>query len=123
MAGQDDKSCAICENRIHEIEVRVTRLENLIIDRLDVLLEKIGDNEHVLSEHIKEEHRVFASIQQGFPSGDLHGHRSWHEEQIDVLRARKEFWRKMTVELVKWGLLGFLAWATVHLWQSALKGP
>ena len=60
---------------------------------------------------------------QAFPEGDLLGHRLYHEAVIDALRARREFWRKMTFELVKWGLIGFIGWGAIQLWYGALRGP
>lgn len=58
-----------------------------------------------------------------FPGGDTAGHRLYHEEVIASMKARKEFWQKLTFELVKWGLLGFLGWMILQIWKGVLLGP
>lgn len=52
---------------------------------------------------------------------DLVGHRGYHDDIIETLRARREFWQKMSFELTKWGLIGFLGWFTVVvLWPATI---
>lgn len=54
---------------------------------------------------------------------DVSGHRSYHEELIEQERVRTEYWRKMTFELTKYGLIGFVLWAVTQLWVAFIKGP
>lgn len=54
---------------------------------------------------------------------DVQGHRSFHETLIARNQTRIDFWRKMTFELTKWGLLGFLGWMVYQLWMAFLRGP
>ncbi len=63
------------------------------------------------------------SLASGFPSGDPARHRRYHEAEIKRIEARAEFWSKLRLSVTQWGLLGFLGWAAVSLWQEFLKGP
>jgi hypothetical protein len=54
---------------------------------------------------------------------DVSGHRHFHEALIEQSKARAEFWRKMTFELAKWGLIGFAAWSLRELWLAFIHGP
>lgn len=54
---------------------------------------------------------------------DIAGHRSYHEELIEQERAKTEYWRKMTFELTKYGLIGFILWVITQLWAAFIKGP
>lgn len=62
-------------------------------------------------------------IRSGFPADDMAGHRAYHEAVIRRIEERAEFWRKLRLELAKWGLLGFLGWLIVAAWQHLLHGP
>lgn len=62
-------------------------------------------------------------IATGFPGNDPEGHRIFHEAYIRKLEERAAFWRKMTFELSKYGLMGFLGWAAYALWKAFLMGP
>ena len=73
--------------------------------------------------HIRGEDAVISQFKSAFPGGDPLGHCDWHQAEIDRIRARKEFWMKMTFELAKWGLIGFLGWVFIQLWHGALQGP
>lgn len=74
-------------------------------------------------DQLEELHAKLDNILAGFPKEDPVGHRLYHEEVIESIRARKDFWRKLTFELTKWGLIGFVAWAALSLWTDFLKGP
>jgi hypothetical protein len=54
---------------------------------------------------------------------DTSGHRSYHEALIEQAKNRTDFWRKMTFELTKYGLIGFAVWAAIQLWAAFVKGP
>jgi hypothetical protein len=62
-------------------------------------------------------------MNQAFPEGDADGHRRHHEAVIKAAEDRAKFWNTMSTELAKWGLIGFVAWIAVHMWQAFLQGP
>lgn len=69
-----------------------------------------------------------SDVMAGYPldsrgNPDVAGHRSFHEALIEQAKARTEYWRKMTFELIKYGLLGFLAWQLRESWIAFLRGP
>ncbi len=64
-----------------------------------------------------------AIICSGFPDNDPTGHRNFHESYIKKMAERAEFWKKMSFELGKYGLLGFIGWALYALWIAFLHGP
>ena len=60
---------------------------------------------------------------RAYPDGDPDGHRHAHEAWIRKVEENAAFWRKMREELTKYGLIAFLGFAAVALWQSFLQGP
>lgn len=100
--------------------------------KLIELIRTVHDNQLALSakldKHMKEETSELADaiarlMKEAFPEGDPDGHRRHHELVIKQAEEKAEFWQKMRLELAKWGLLGFLGWALLQLWQSFLQGP
>ncbi len=91
--------------------------------KLDDLNEAVRDTANELRAHADGETARIAAIAAGFPDGDPDGHRRYHEAEIKRIERRADFWQKMRLELAKWGLIGFLGWAAVSLWQEFLKGP
>lgn len=76
----------------------------------------------------KDMHEVRQLIKVAFPKdedgqADFIGHRKAHEVWIKKVEAETEFFNKMKMELVKWGLLGFAGWAIYQLWIAFLHGP
>ena len=55
--------------------------------------------------------RSIDQLIQAFPAGGYAGLRLYHEELIATMKARREFWQKLTFELAKFGLVGFIGWA------------
>jgi len=39
-------------------------------------------------------HQKLSGLNNAFVGGDLDGHRQYHENAIEILRSRKEFWAK-----------------------------
>lgn len=62
-------------------------------------------------------------LRKALPDGDAEGHRRYHETVIAKIESQKQFYDKLLLELVKYGLLGFAGWAAYALWQAFLKGP
>jgi hypothetical protein len=94
--------------------------------KVDTLIdnnEKHEETRTLLLNHMSGEDAVIAQFKSAFPAGDPKGHCEWHLAEIERIRSRKEFWQKMTFELAKWGLIGFLGWVVLQLWHGALQGP
>lgn len=96
------------------------------------LIRTVHDNQLALSakldKHMKEETSELADaiarlMKEAFPEGDPDGHRRHHELVIKQAEEKAEFWQKMRYELSKWGLIGFLGWVVVQLWNGVLAGP
>lgn len=69
-----------------------------------------------------------ADILAGYPKDkdgnpDVSGHRYYHESLMENEKNKAEFWRKLTFELSKWGLICFAGWILIELWQAFLRGP
>lgn len=80
-----------------------------------------------LTKHMTDETKDLAEViteltKSAFPDGDPKGHRRRHELELEELKERAEFWKKMRLELAKWGLLGFLGWAGLALWNAFILG-
>ena len=63
------------------------------------------------------------AIAQAVPDGDIDGHRRHHEALIKKAEESAEFWANMRKKLAEWGLIGFIGWALIALWQAFLLGP
>lgn len=70
--------------------------------------------------HLEEKVELLSSA---FPGGNHQAHREYHELLIENIRARKEFWKKLTADLIRLGVIGFLVWAGIALWRAFLTGP
>ncbi len=80
-------------------------------------------NHQALEGKLDAMHGDVIEVRHGFPTDDPDGHRIWHESEIKRIKDRAEFWQKMTYELSKYGLIGFIGWAAYALWQAFLHGP
>lgn len=79
--------------------------------------------DHMLNETKELAEMVTSIMQRSFPEGDPEGHRKYHEASIMKAEANAKFWQTMSLELSKYGLLGFLGWALYALWSAFLQGP
>lgn len=102
------------------------------IEALLILVQQIHEKqtqiENKIEKHMVDETGELAEaiaklMKSAFPEGDTDGHRRAHELAIKQAEARAEFWATMQKEIAKWGLIGFLAWATYYLWKAVLLGP
>lgn len=110
-------------------------IERRKTDQMQVILQlvqQIHDNQIAmdakLTKHMTEETKELAEaikklMDDSFPDGDPSGHRRAHEVRIKREEERAEFWKKMRLELGKWGLLGLVGWLVVVAWQAFLQGP
>lgn len=78
---------------------------------------------HMTDETMELAQEITKLMADAFPEGDPKGHRKLHEAAIEKAMARAEFWKKMTFEICKGGLLGFAVWALLSLWNTFLQGP
>lgn len=102
------------------------RMMGLLVEigrKLDALAESHTETRNKLEQHMLEEDEEIAKVRSAFPGGDMMGHRAYHEEVIAQIKDRREFWKKLSFELAKWGLIGFLGWLVIQVWHGALKGP
>lgn len=83
---------------------------------------KLDEIAKALADHAQTEGQRISGIEQGFPDGDPSGHRLYHEMVIRRAEQRAEFWQRLSVELAKWGLIGFLGWLAVAAYHEAMKG-
>lgn len=95
------------------------REQNMLFDLLAQQNQKLDD----LTEVVRKTASELSALASGFPDDDPAGHRRYHEAEIKRIERRADFWAKLRLELAKWGLIGFVAWAAVALWQQALRGP
>ena len=65
--------------------------------------------------------KTVTAILDAFPAGGYAGLRLYHEELIATMKARREFWQKLTFELAKFGLVGFIGRAFYKITRSIPK--
>ncbi len=91
-----------------------------LIQQQNAKLDKLADFVRTIA---TDQAQRLDSLASGFPAGDPAGHRRYHEAEIKRIEARAEFWSKLRLSVTQWGLLGFIGWALVSLWNEFLNGP
>lgn len=99
-----------------------------ILELIRIIHDNQIEMDRKLTQHMENETTELAEsiaklLSAAFPAGDPDGHRRHHELVIKQAEERAAFWKVMRTEIAKWGLIGFLGWAFVSLWQSFLSGP
>ena len=80
-------------------------------------------NHQAIEMKLSDMHKDVSAANSGFPENDPIAHREFHAEYARKMKEKADFWRKMSFELGKYGLLGFFGWAAYALWQAFLHGP
>ena len=84
-------------------------------------IERAADAAASAKESVKE--AVTEGMAAAYPDGDPDGHRRYHEASIQKAEASAAFWLKMKEDITKYGLISFIAFAGIALWNSFLQGP
>lgn len=71
----------------------------------------------------KESCQLLDKLLEAFPNRDTEGHRLYHESIISRNRDIGEFFKKLTFELAKWGLIGLISFLIYAAWTKFLQGP
>jgi hypothetical protein len=110
---RNDASAAL----IHLVDA-LTQQVHAMNDKLDA---------HMAAQAVERKTIIEDLIKRAVPEGDLDGHYNYHHAAIEAQRKKAEFWDKMKYELVRWGLIGFIAWAILFFgnaaWLRVLEGP
>lgn len=100
------------------------RNQDALLSMVATVLEEQRQIGKALADHIADETgQIAAAFAAAFPDGDAGLHKRRHEADILLLEERAQFWKIMRTEVAKWGLIGFLGFAAVALWQHFLQGP
>ena len=83
---------------------------------------KLDEIARSLADHTQREGLRISGVEHGFPDDDPSSHRIYHEMIIRRAEQRAEFWQRLSVELAKWGLIGFLGWLAAAAYHEAAKG-
>lgn len=67
--------------------------------------------------------QLLNKLLEAFPNKDIEGHRLYHESIISRNRDIGEFFKKLTFELAKWGLIGLISFLIYAAWTKFLQGP
>lgn len=79
--------------------------------------------QHMTAETHELAEAITSLMKEAFPDGDPDGHRRRHELELEELKEKTEFWKKMRLALAQWGLLGFVGWLFLTGWNAFLLGP
>jgi arginine deiminase len=115
-------------NQPSDAPVRRNEDHNPLIELLHTMHGDVRSLNQTLIEHIERDpveraEAIRAAMTEAFPDGDPKGHREAHEAAMQIVRDRREFWKKMLFEISKYGLLGLLGWLAWVAWLAVLKGP
>lgn len=112
--------------------VRRSEDSNPLIELLHTMHADVRTLNKTLIEHIEREPAdraesvkvaIKVAMAEAFPEGDPKSHREAHEAAMQIVRDRREFWKKMLFEITKLGLVGLLGWLIWVAWIAFLKGP
>jgi len=130
-----DTNIEIIAHKTTRMATEFTEFKNEVHKSLDRLERSITYNHATQTESIERatkaaeqakdsvKEAVTEAMSAAYPDGDPDGHRRYHEASIRKAEESAQFWAKMKLELTKYGLFGFIGWATYALWQSFLQGP
>lgn len=76
----------------------------------DVAAMRVSLSTHMHNETLALAEAIHTLTNTAFPEGDAAGHREYHLALMAAAKNKAEFWRKLSFELAKWGLLGCLGW-------------
>lgn len=79
--------------------------------------------QHMTAETHELAEAITSLMKEAFPDGDPDGHRRRHELELEELKEKAEFWKKMRLALAQWGLIGFVGWLFLTGWNAFLLGP
>ena len=99
-----------------------------MLELVKTIQSDVNSMRETLKTHIETEPKEWASVlaelmQKSFPEGDPEGHRRFHEASIKKAEDSAVFWGKMRYEITRYGVFGFLGWASYQLWLAFLHGP
>ena len=102
-------------------EAVILALVHQIHDKVELLNMKL--EQHMNDETTSLAAEIKRLMERAFPDGDPDGHKAAHDAWIKKTEERAEFYKKMTFELSKGGLVVFAGWALLALWRAFLSGP
>lgn len=112
--------------------VRRAEDHNPLIELLHTMHADVRTLNKTLIEHIEREPAdraesvkvaIKVAMAEAFPEGDPKAHRETHEADMQIVRDRREFWKKMLFEITKHGLIVLSCWLIWVAWIAFLKGP
>lgn len=118
-------------------EIMITETRRTSDPVLAELLQMVSETHGILRSHMHDHdlnhqavetkledlHKEIGIVVQGFPENDPLAHREFHAEYARRMKEKADFWRKLSFELSKYGLIGFLGWTAYALWKAFLQGP
>lgn len=108
------------ERRAIDVGMLIAKIEQL---HEDLLLLDGKITAHISQEITDIENAVKKAFNVSMPNGDPLLHQQIHDTDIQLIKDRKEFWKKLLFEISKTGLLGLLVWIAYALWGALLAGP
>ena len=95
-----------------------------LITKIDMVHTDVKELRTTLTDHIADEISEIATlIAAAMPHGDPLLHRRIHEEELELIKTKNDFWKKLLFELTKYGLFGLVSWLVYVVWTAFLHGP
>ena len=121
------------ENRLVTMHDRQNRQESYIAQALTEIKDGKADTQEKMAaiaesheQKVKEclskmskrfDEKIEETMSHAFPGGDPHGHKMYHEAQIQWLQNRNAFFREVLMHIAKAGIFGGLVVIGVALWK------
>jgi hypothetical protein len=71
-----------------------------------------------IRDELTENTRKTSQLLQAFPSGDIDGHRRYHEAVIEWRELRNKLVREALIKVTQAGALAGAGWIALAIWQS-----
>lgn len=99
-----------------------------VLQEVKSLSDKVTNMDSIFRSHVHDEEsnlkataELIGQAMSGFPGGDPKGHCEAHLADMQRIKDRAEFWKKMTFELSKLGIVGFAGWVLYAFLTAAIS--
>ena len=80
----------------------------IVLEERAEMMKQLANQHVTLLEKLERLTQAIEEFEKGFPQGDIHGHRLYHERLIRNVVAKEDFWNGLKSDLAKKGLWAVL---------------
>ncbi len=100
--------------RRHEVHISETQIERIAERAAEHAIAKLG----IAVGKFQATEAAIQKLSQGFPAGDIEGHRRYHEAVIEWRELRNKLVREALIKVAGAGAIGACGFIALAIWQS-----